>query len=132
MSALGRFRIYCKDLSSIVLANPESSLASTQVENVKTAISESSLVTAVTSSESDSSQTSRKRCQVCRKRLGPTGGIHSPRWKSFNSILGFGCRCGGVFCTEHRIYSDHTCTFDWAAAGRAELSRLHPKVSIQY
>lgn len=39
----------------------------------------------------------RNRCECCRKKVG---------------LLGFDCRCGGVFCGAHRMASAHSCTFE--------------------
>ncbi len=39
----------------------------------------------------------RNRCELCRKKVG---------------LLGFDCRCGGVFCGAHRMASAHSCTFE--------------------
>ncbi|KAL3070911.1 hypothetical protein niasHS_017036 [Heterodera schachtii] len=53
------------------------------------------------------------RCGMCNKRVGLTG---------------FECRCGGLFCGEHRYDSAHNCTFDYKTAGREELRAKHPQV----
>ena len=39
----------------------------------------------------------RNRCEQCRKKVG---------------LLGFECKCGGVFCGAHRMASTHCCTFE--------------------
>lgn len=39
----------------------------------------------------------RNRCEHCRKKVG---------------LLGFDCRCGGVFCGAHRMASAHCCSFE--------------------
>ena len=73
------------------------------------------------------------RCSQCSRKVGLTG---------------FGCRCGGTFCSAHRStfsaclravaladpafvcrYSDrHACTFDYKAAGREALAAANPVV----
>lgn len=53
------------------------------------------------------------RCSGCRKRVGLTG---------------FRCRCGEMFCSEHRYSDRHDCSFDYKAAGRAAISRENPVV----
>lgn len=53
----------------------------------------------------------KKRCGVCKKKLGLTG---------------FECRCGLLFCGVHRYSDKHDCTFDYKENGRAELSKLNP------
>ncbi|KAL9274452.1 Zinc finger A20 and AN1 domain-containing stress-associated protein 5-like protein [Drosera capensis] len=53
------------------------------------------------------------RCSGCRKRVGLTG---------------FRCRCGEMFCWEHRYSDRHDCSFDYKAAGRATIARENPVV----
>ncbi|KAL9256425.1 Zinc finger A20 and AN1 domain-containing stress-associated protein 5-like protein [Drosera capensis] len=53
------------------------------------------------------------RCSGCRKRVGLTG---------------FRCRCGEMFCSEHRYSDRHDCSFDYKAAGRAAIARENPVV----
>lgn len=56
----------------------------------------------------------RSRCFNCRKKVGLTG---------------FECRCGNVFCGQHRYAEQHSCTFDYKAHDRAILDKLNPKVT---
>lgn len=53
------------------------------------------------------------RCSGCRKRVGLTG---------------FRCRCGELFCAEHRYSDRHDCSFDYKAAGRDAIARENPVV----
>ncbi|XP_073010387.1 zinc finger A20 and AN1 domain-containing stress-associated protein 5-like [Typha latifolia] len=53
------------------------------------------------------------RCSGCRKRVGLTG---------------FRCRCGELFCGEHRYSDRHVCGFDYKAAGREAIARENPVV----
>jgi hypothetical protein len=53
------------------------------------------------------------RCTICRKRVGLTG---------------FRCRCGDLFCGTHRYSDTHDCSFDYKAAGRAEIIKNNPVV----
>ncbi|KAF8396120.1 hypothetical protein HHK36_017732 [Tetracentron sinense] len=53
------------------------------------------------------------RCSGCRKRVGLTG---------------FRCRCGDLFCSEHRYSDRHDCSFDYKAAGREAIGRENPVV----
>lgn len=39
------------------------------------------------------------RCEICRKKLNLAA-----------SVTGL-CKCKGVFCSEHRQFEDHGCTF---------------------
>ncbi|VFQ75228.1 unnamed protein product [Cuscuta campestris] len=43
-------------------------------------------------------------------------------------LIGFRCRCGEVFCSEHRYSDRHDCTFDYKAAGRDAIARENPVV----
>lgn len=47
--------------------------------------------------------------------------------KSVN-IMAFRCKCGGVFCSKHRLPSDHACKYDFKAEGRKKLAEENPKV----
>uniref|UniRef100_A0A915AW85 AN1-type zinc finger protein 5 n=1 Tax=Parascaris univalens TaxID=6257 RepID=A0A915AW85_PARUN len=53
------------------------------------------------------------RCQVCKKRVGLTG---------------FVCRCGGLYCGEHRYDSAHGCSFDYKTMEREELRKNNPVI----
>jgi hypothetical protein len=53
------------------------------------------------------------RCQSCRKKVGLTG---------------FKCRCGHLFCGQHRYAEDHACTFDYKSAARERLAAANPTV----
>ncbi|KAG0467962.1 hypothetical protein HPP92_017290 [Vanilla planifolia] len=53
------------------------------------------------------------RCSGCQRRVGLTG---------------FRCRCGELFCGEHRYSDRHDCSFDYKTAGRQAISRENPVV----
>ncbi|KAK1426610.1 hypothetical protein QVD17_15286 [Tagetes erecta] len=53
------------------------------------------------------------RCSGCRKRVGLTG---------------FRCRCGDMFCGEHRYSDRHDCSYDYKSAGREVIARDNPVV----
>ncbi|KAM0010364.1 putative transcription regulator A20-like family [Helianthus debilis subsp. tardiflorus] len=53
------------------------------------------------------------RCSGCRKRVGLTG---------------FRCRCGDLFCSEHRYSDRHDCGYDYKAVGREAIARENPVV----
>ncbi|CAJ0562948.1 unnamed protein product, partial [Mesorhabditis spiculigera] len=53
------------------------------------------------------------RCHSCNKRVGLTG---------------FPCRCGGLYCSEHRYDLAHNCTFDYKTMEREELRKNNPVV----
>lgn len=53
------------------------------------------------------------RCSGCRRRVGLTG---------------FRCRCGELFCADHRYSDRHDCSFDYKTAGREAIARENPVV----
>ncbi|KAK4743871.1 hypothetical protein SAY87_010183 [Trapa incisa] len=53
------------------------------------------------------------RCSGCRKKVGLTG---------------FRCRCGELFCADHRYSDRHDCSYDYKAAGREAIARENPVV----
>jgi hypothetical protein len=53
------------------------------------------------------------RCSGCRRKVGLTG---------------FRCRCGELFCAEHRYSDRHVCSYDYKAAGREAIARENPVV----
>ncbi|XP_065871410.1 zinc finger A20 and AN1 domain-containing stress-associated protein 5 [Euphorbia lathyris] len=53
------------------------------------------------------------RCSGCRRRVGLTG---------------FRCRCGELFCWEHRYSDRHDCSYDYKSAGREAIARENPVV----
>lgn len=55
----------------------------------------------------------RCSCTGCRKKLG---------------LMGFRCRCGDMFCSEHRYSDRHDCSYDYKAAGREAIARENPVV----
>ena len=63
-------------------------------------------------------RSSKPRCPVpgCRKKLTIT-----------NS---FTCRCGDLFCPQHRHPETHACTFDYKTEGRKILEANNPMISI--
>ncbi|WMV20139.1 hypothetical protein MTR67_013524 [Solanum verrucosum] len=41
-------------------------------------------------------------------------------------LIGFSCRCKGMFCSVHRYPEEHACTFDYKSAGRVTLAKENP------
>ena len=71
--------------------------------------------TAATSLEpaSADSKKKRNRCEMCKKKVGLTG---------------FDCRCGGLFCAEHRYSDKHDCQFDYKEFGQDQIRKANPVV----
>ncbi|XP_022152563.1 zinc finger A20 and AN1 domain-containing stress-associated protein 5-like [Momordica charantia] len=77
-------------------------------------VRDSCRIMSVDRSKSDESAKRQvNRCSGCRKRVGLTG---------------FRCRCGELFCAEHRYSDRHDCSFDYKAAGRDAIARENPVV----
>ncbi|KAI8527035.1 hypothetical protein RHMOL_Rhmol12G0045300 [Rhododendron molle] len=53
------------------------------------------------------------RCSGCWRKVGLTK---------------FRCRCGDLFCSEHRYSDRHDCSYDYKAAGREAIERENPVV----
>ncbi|KAL8028533.1 hypothetical protein ABFX02_14G167000 [Erythranthe guttata] len=53
------------------------------------------------------------RCTGCRRKVGLTG---------------FRCRCGELFCADHRYSDRHDCSYDYKTAGREAIARENPVV----
>ncbi|PRQ54552.1 putative transcription regulator A20-like family [Rosa chinensis] len=66
-----------------------------------------------TRSEESSMRRVVNRCSGCRRKVGLTG---------------FRCRCGELFCAEHRYSDRHVCSYDYKAAGREAIARENPVV----
>ncbi|XP_055814864.1 zinc finger A20 and AN1 domain-containing stress-associated protein 5-like [Solanum dulcamara] len=43
-------------------------------------------------------------------------------------LMPFRCRCGEVFCSEHRYSDRHDCSYDYKAAGREAIAKENPVV----
>lgn len=57
----------------------------------------------------------RNRCCVdtCKRKVGLTG---------------FDCRCGGLYCWEHRYSDKHACPFDYKELGQDQIRKNNPIV----
>ncbi|KAI3976027.1 hypothetical protein MKX01_016710 [Papaver californicum] len=53
------------------------------------------------------------RCSNCNKKVG---------------LLGFSCRCGGFYCSMHRLPEIHSCTHDYKRLGREMVAKENPLV----
>ncbi len=60
-----------------------------------------------------SKKTKRKRCYICRKKLG---------------IIPMQCRCNHYFCSFHRYIDEHQCPYDYKTEEREKLRRDNPRV----
>ena len=76
-------------------------------------ISDSSSTVPVEVASPEGKKRKRNRCDVCNKKVG---------------LLGFECRCDGMFCALHRLDKDHDCKFDYKTLQRSELAKNNPKI----
>eukprot|EP00829_Urostomides_striatus_P018284 TRINITY_DN6574_c0_g1_i1.p2 TRINITY_DN6574_c0_g1~~TRINITY_DN6574_c0_g1_i1.p2 ORF type:complete len:156 (+),score=23.36 TRINITY_DN6574_c0_g1_i1:64-531(+) len=56
-----------------------------------------------------------QRCWKCNVRVG---------------FLGFQCKCMHSFCTKHRHFDDHQCTFDFKSEGKNKILLANPVLEI--
>jgi len=93
-------------------------LSSRSVRSPKRSLPEESSVVATDRSSSDKPMFSEakrvvSRCSGCRRKVGLTG---------------FRCRCGDLFCSEHRYSDRHDCSYDYKGAGREAIARENPVI----
>jgi len=43
--------------------------------------------------------------------------------------MGYECKCGYVFCKNHRLPEEHDCTFDFAKRDRERLAAANPLIA---
>jgi hypothetical protein len=55
----------------------------------------------------------RKRCRECNKKVG---------------LLGFACKCEGLFCSIHRYSDKHGCDYDYKSPGAEQIRKSNPTV----
>lgn len=121
--------------ASIPIPIPSSSNRTTENDNLDNAMSvpadliSSSLLSTTPSTPNGATGTSigdnaavggsekkkRTRCVVesCRRKVGLTG---------------FDCRCGGLYCWEHRYSDKHDCKFDYKELGQDQIRKNNPIV----
>lgn len=68
---------------------------------------------AVASSEQEKAPKRPGRCDSCNKKVGLTG---------------FKCKCGSMFCGEHRYPEKHECSFNFKSTGRDAIAKANPVV----
>ncbi|CAM0882425.1 unnamed protein product [Alopecurus aequalis] len=77
------------------------------------ASAEAEAVAATSKERDEDGGKTKSRCAACGRKVG---------------LMGFECRCGGVFCGEHRYSDRHNCGYDYAGAGRHAISQANPVV----
>jgi len=64
-------------------------------------------------------QKNKKKCGICKTKLQL---VHQEIGK---------CKCGGVFCSTHRMLEEHSCQFDHKTIAKQKLAEQNQKVSAQ-
>jgi A20-like zinc finger/AN1-like Zinc finger len=102
--------------SSSTVATPSEPIS----QNLKTSsISEGTVVESSEKKseiEAEAKKPVPNRCFLCKKKVGLTG---------------FKCRCGGMYCSSHRYYESHKCSFDYKTAGREAIAKENPVVMAE-
>ncbi|WJX31003.1 switch-activating protein Sap1 [Trifolium repens] len=104
--------------TTVRIGNKISSQSSKSVRSPKRSFPEesSSIVTDRSSLDQATFSEAKRvvsRCSGCRKKVGLTG---------------FRCRCGDLFCSEHRYSDRHDCSYDYKAAGREAIAKENPVI----
>ncbi|KDP43451.1 hypothetical protein JCGZ_16738 [Jatropha curcas] len=100
--------------SEILRKSPRSSLSRSPIRDPLRQTNQK-VQTSTDREKSDAAVARREvnRCSGCRRKVGLTG---------------FRCRCGELFCWEHRYSDRHDCSYDYKAAGREAITRENPVV----
>jgi hypothetical protein len=68
-------------------------------------------VTAASAETPKKKKKKKNRCHVCNSKVG---------------MLGFECKCEGLFCSKHRHSDQHQCSFDFVDHDRKILEKMNP------
>ncbi|GLC36197.1 hypothetical protein PLESTB_001369400 [Pleodorina starrii] len=68
---------------------------------------------ASTSGSADAPPKTATRCLECKKKVGLTG---------------FKCKCGNMYCGQHRYAESHNCPFDYKGVHKEKLASSNPVV----
>jgi len=90
----------------------DSSLLSTSSSSLATSAAAAS-TSLGDSPNADKKKRSRCSLESCKRKVGLTG---------------FDCRCGGLFCWEHRYSDKHDCQFDYKELGQDQIRKNNPIV----
>ncbi len=78
------------------------------------AIFQSPILSPVTPPVIESTMTGASSCAHCGKKC--------------KLAMRFQCKCGKTFCSSHRYYDQHACTYDYKTADRIRVEAANPKV----
>ena len=55
----------------------------------------------------------KKRCPMCNKKI---------------KLTDMECRCGNIYCMEHRLPELHNCCFNYKKEGKEMLNKNNPQI----
>ncbi|XP_015793503.1 uncharacterized protein LOC107370040 [Tetranychus urticae] len=104
-----------KDLGSVKSGvKSEPSGSRTSKDSISLSKSKSKTLPPVKNKSKLSTSKSKNRCFTCNKKLG--------------LATRYDCRCGQMFCTQHRYSETHDCTHDYKSEGRRLIALNNPVV----
>ncbi|CAN4104759.1 unnamed protein product [Withania somnifera] len=112
------------EVSRSTSASSPSSLSPPQLQNIDVS---SDLKVSISSSAASPESTDRKMIGV-KRRQREVNRCSGAGCRRKVGLMPFRCRCGEVFCSEHRYSDRHDCTYDYKAAGREVIARENPVV----
>lgn len=89
---------------------PPNSLGAASVES-SSLLASTSISSSVSSTGEGTKRKNRCGFKSCKRKVGLTG---------------FDCRCGGLFCWEHRYSDKHDCEFDYKELGQDQIRKANP------
>ncbi|KAK9914120.1 hypothetical protein M0R45_037916 [Rubus argutus] len=106
-------KCYTSYLKEEQLSRP-TSVAPAMVASVEKTLDGIAVSPSELSTTTSTSGVTKNKCQSCKKRLGPV------------EVIGLKCRCGGVFCTRHRLPESHSCDVNYKKIGQELLAKQNP------
>lgn len=89
---------------------PADSLGAASVES-SSLLASTSISSSLSSNGGPPKKKNRCGFESCKRKVGLTG---------------FDCRCGSVFCWEHRYSDKHNCEFDYKELGQDQIRKANP------
>lgn len=95
--------------------NADDSLLGTSMSSEMNSVTSTSFASMLSTSGGGGGKKRSTRCvfEACKRKVGLTG---------------FDCRCGGLYCWEHRYSDKHNCQFDYKELGQDQIRKNNPIV----